>query len=91
MSPLIEKNTTIPTMKHETFWIPADKQTSVSIHVLQGEHRLAAQNESLGRFDLTGLPPTRRGERKVEVSLEIDHDGILYASAKDTETKKSNP
>ena len=67
--------------------IATDKQTAVTIHVLQGEHPLAAQNKSLGRFDLTGLPPAPRREREVEVSLDVHSDGTLDVSARDSKTK----
>ena len=88
MSALIEKNTTIPTKKQQTFSTAEDHQTAVTIHVLQGERKQAAQNKSLGRFDLTDIPPAPRGMPQVEVSFDIDANGILNVSAKDKATSK---
>ncbi len=88
MSALIEKNTTIPTKKQQVFSTADDNQTAVTIHVLQGERKQAAQNKSLGRFDLTDLPPAPRGMPQVEVSFDIDANGILNVSAKDKATGK---
>ena len=88
MSALIEKNTTIPTKKQQVFSTAEDNQTAVTIHVLQGERKQAAQNKSLGRFDLTDIPPAPRGIPQVEVSFDIDANGILNVSAKDKATGK---
>jgi len=88
MSALIEKNTTIPTKKQQVFSTAEDHQTAVTIHVLQGERKQAAQNKSLGRFDLTDIPPAPRGIPQVEVSFDIDANGILNVSAKDKATGK---
>jgi molecular chaperone DnaK len=88
MSALIEKNTTIPTKKQQVFSTADDNQTAVTIHVLQGERKQAGQNKSLGRFDLTDLPPAPRGMPQVEVSFDIDANGILNVSAKDKATGK---
>ena len=88
MSALIEKNTTIPTKKQQVFSTADDNQTAVTIHVLQGERKQAAQNKSLGRFDLTDIPPAPRGIPQVEVSFDIDANGILNVSAKDKATGK---
>ncbi|MFZ5444059.1 MAG: molecular chaperone DnaK [Myxococcota bacterium] len=85
---LIERNTTIPTRKQETFSTAADGQTQVEIHVLQGEREMAADNKSLGRFHLTGLPPAPRGVPQIEVTFDIDANGILKVSAKDKATGK---
>ena len=86
MTKLIESNTTIPTSKKETFSTAADSQTSVDIHVLQGEREFAKDNRTLGRFQLTGLPPAPRGMPQIEVSFDIDANGILNVSAKDVAT-----
>ncbi len=88
MSVLIEKNTTIPTKKQQVFSTADDNQTAVTIHVLQGERKQAAQNKSLGRFDLADIPPAPRGMPQVEVSFDIDANGILHVSAKDKATGK---
>src|SRR5579863_1671563 len=85
---LIPRNTTIPTRKSETFSTAADNQTSVEIHVLQGERPLAAQNRTLGKFHLTGIPPAPRGVPQIEVTFDIDANGILNVTAKDTATQK---
>lgn len=85
---LIERNTTIPTKKSQIFSTAADNQTAVSIHVLQGEREMATQNRTLGRFDLVGIPPAPRGVPQVEVTFDIDANGILHVSAKDTATNK---
>jgi len=86
---LIERNTTIPTSKTETFTTAEDGQTRVSIHVLQGEREMAASNKTLGRFDLADLPPAPRGIPQIEVAFDIDVNGILNVSAKDKATGKS--
>ncbi|MCI4371208.1 MAG: molecular chaperone DnaK [Thermoplasmata archaeon] len=86
---LIERNTTIPTRKSETFTTAADNQPSVEVHVLQGERAMAADNVSLGRFYLTGMPPAPRGVPKIEVTFDIDANGILNVSAKDVATGKT--
>ena len=80
---LIERNTTIPTKKSETFSTAADNQTQVEIHILQGERQMAADNKSLGRFILDGIPPAPRGVPQVEVTFDIDANGIMHVSAKD--------
>ncbi len=85
---LIERNTTIPTKKSQTFSTAADYQTSVTIHVLQGERPMAADNVSLGQFNLVGIPPAPRGVPQVEVTFDIDASGILNVSAKDLGTGK---
>ena len=88
MSALIEKNTTIPTKKQQVFSTADDNQTAVTIHVLQGERKQAGQNKSLGRFDLADIPPAPRGMPQIEVSFDIDANGILNVSAKDKATGK---
>ena len=88
MSVLIEKNTTIPTKKTQVFSTADDNQTAVTIHVLQGERKQAAQNKSLGQFDLRDIPPAPRGMPQIEVSFDIDANGILNVSAKDKATGK---
>jgi len=88
MTPLIKANTTIPTKKSEIFSTAADNQTSVEIHVLQGERPMAIDNRTLGRFILDGLPPAPRGIPQVEVSFDIDANGILHVTAKDKATSK---
>ena len=88
MTPLIERNTTIPVTKKNVFSTAADMQTSVEIHVLQGEREMAAANRTLGRFHLDGIPPASRGVPKIEVSFDIDANGILHVSAKDMGTGK---
>jgi molecular chaperone DnaK len=85
---LIERNTTIPTRKSEIFSTAEDNQPSVEVHVLQGEREMAAYNKSLGKFQLTGIPPAPRGMPQVEVAFDIDADGILSVSAKDLGTGK---
>lgn len=87
-TPLIEKNTTIPTRKSQVFSTADDNQTAVTIHVVQGERKQAAQNKSLGRFDLADIPPAPRGVPQVEVTFDIDANGILNVSAKDKATGK---
>jgi molecular chaperone DnaK len=88
MTKLIERNTTIPTEKKEVFSTAADSQTEVTIHVLQGEREFARDNRTLGRFNLTGIPPAPRGMPQIEVTFSIDANGILNVSAKDTATGK---
>ena len=88
MTKLIERNTTIPTRKSEVFSTAADGQSQVEIHVLQGERDMASDNRTLGRFHLTGLPPAPRGVPQVEVTFDIDANGILNVSAKDKATSK---
>ena len=89
MTRLIESNTTIPTKKSEVFSTAADNQTSVEIHVLQGERPMANQNKSIGRFHLDGIPPSQRGTPQVEVTFDIDANGILNVGARDKATGKS--
>jgi molecular chaperone DnaK len=88
MTRLIDRNTTIPTRKSETFSTATDNQTSVEVHVLQGERELARDNRTLGRFQLVGLPPAPRGVPQVEVSFDIDANGIVSVTAKDVATGK---
>jgi molecular chaperone DnaK len=88
MTKLIEANTTIPSKKAETFSTAADNQPSVEIHILQGERPMAAQNRTIGRFILDGIPPAPRGVPQVEVAFDIDANGILHVSAKDKATGK---
>ena len=88
MTKLIERNTTIPTKKGEVFSTAEDNQPSVEIHVLQGEREMATYNKSLGKFQLTGIPPAPRGIPQVEVTFDIDANGILNVSAKDLGTGK---
>lgn len=87
-TPLIERNTTIPTKKSQVFSTAADNQTQVEINVLQGEREMAADNRTLGRFVLDGIPPARRGEPQVEVTFDIDSNGILHVAAKEKNTGK---
>jgi len=87
-TPVIEKNTTIPTKKSQTFSTAEDNQTAVTIHVVQGERKQATQNKSLGRFDLQDIPPAARGVPQIEVTFDIDANGILHVSAKDKATGK---
>ncbi|MEJ2541024.1 MAG: Hsp70 family protein, partial [Gemmatimonadota bacterium] len=88
MTPLIERNTTIPTKKSEVFSTAEDNQTTVEIHVLQGERKMAVDNKTIGKFQLTGIPPAPRGMPQVEVTFDIDANGILHVSAKDKATGK---
>ena len=88
MTPLISRNTTIPTRKTETFSTADDNQTTVEIHVLQGERELATYNKTIGKFQLTGIPPAPRGMPQVEVTFDIDANGILHVTARDKTTGK---
>ena len=88
MTKMIERNTTIPTRKTEIYSTAADNQTSVEIHVLQGEREMAAGNKTLGKFQLTGIPAARRGMPQIEVTFDIDANGIVNVSAKDLGTGK---
>ncbi|NLK45773.1 MAG: Hsp70 family protein, partial [Treponema sp.] len=85
---LIPRNTTIPTRKSQIFSTAADNQSAVTIHVLQGEREMASQNRTLGRFDLEGIPPAPRGVPQIEVTFDIDANGIVHVSAKDMGTGK---
>ena len=87
-TPLIEKNTTIPTQKSQVFSTAEDNQTAVTVHVIQGERKQAAQNKSLGQFNLTDIPPAARGVPQIEVSFDLDANGILNVSAKDKNSGK---
>ncbi|MDE2041078.1 MAG: Hsp70 family protein, partial [Patescibacteria group bacterium] len=87
---LIEKNTTVPTQRSQIFSTAADNQTSVEIHITQGERAMSADNKSLGRFILDGIPPSPRGMPQIEVSFDVDANGILTVSAKDKATGKAN-
>jgi molecular chaperone DnaK len=88
MTPVIARNTTIPTRKSEIFSTATDSQTSVEVHVLQGERQIARDNRTLGRFHLVGLPPAPRGVPQIEVSFDIDANGIVNVTAKDVATGK---
>ena len=90
MTKLIQKNTTIPTKANQTFSTAEDNQTAVTVHVLQGEREIAAGNKSLGKFDLTEIPPATRGLPQIEVTFDLDANGILHVSAKDKATGKEN-
>jgi molecular chaperone DnaK len=87
-TPMIPRNTTIPTRKTETFSTAADSQTSVEVHVLQGERPMAKDDRTLGKFHLTGIPPAPRGVPQIEVTFDIDANGILNVTAKDRATNK---
>jgi molecular chaperone DnaK len=89
LTPLVERNTTIPTQKKQIFSTAADNQPAVTIRVLQGERKMANDNKEIGRFDLTDIPPSPRGTPQIEVSFDIDADGILHVSAKDLSSGKS--
>ena len=89
MTPIIEKNTTIPTKSSQVFSTAEDNQTAVTVHVLQGERKMASQNKSLGKFDLGDIPPAPRGVPQVEVTFDIDANGILHVTAKDKATGKN--
>ncbi|HLP80271.1 MAG TPA: molecular chaperone DnaK [Acidobacteriota bacterium] len=88
LTPIIDRNTTIPTKKSQIFSTAADNQTAVTIHVLQGERPMAADNKELGKFDLMGIPPAPRGVPQIEVTFDIDANGIVHVSAKDLGTGK---
>ena len=88
MTPLVERNTTIPTQKKQIFSTAADNQPAVTIRVLQGERKMANDNKEIGRFDLSDIPPAPRGMPQIEVSFDIDADGILHVSAKDLSSGK---
>lgn len=88
MTPLVERNTTIPTQKKQVFSTAADNQPAVTIRVLQGERKMANDNKEIGRFDLSDIPPSPRGMPQIEVSFDIDADGILHVSAKDLSSGK---
>src|SRR5690606_4967463 len=88
MTVMIPRNTTIPTQKKEIYSTASDNQPSVEIHVLQGERAQAAQNRTLGKFHLDGIPPAPRGMPKIEVTFDIDANGILSVTAKDTASGK---
>jgi molecular chaperone DnaK len=90
MTKLIQKNTTIPTKAQQVFSTADDNQTAVTIHVLQGEREMASGNKSLGQFNLTDIPPAPRGLPQIEVTFDIDSNGILHVSAKDKATGKEN-
>src|SRR3990167_9259802 len=90
MTKLIQKNTTIPTKASQVFSTADDNQLAVTVHVLQGEREMAAGNKSLGRFDLGDIPPAPRGLPQIEVTFDIDANGILHVSAKDKATNKEN-
>ncbi len=90
MTKLIDKNTTIPTKQTQTFSTADDSQTAVTVHVLQGEREMASANKSLGKFDLQDIPPAPRGVPQIEVTFDIDANGILHVSAKDKATGKEN-
>ena len=89
MTPLIEKNTTIPAKKSEMFSTAEDNQPAVSIHVLQGEREMASDNKTLGRFELVGIQPAPRGTPQIEVTFDIDANGIVNVSASDKATGKA--
>ena len=90
MTKLIQKNTTIPTKAQQVFSTADDNQSAVTIHVLQGEREVASGNKSLGQFNLEGIPPSPRGRPQIEVTFDIDANGILHVSAKDKATGKEN-
>ena len=90
MTKLIEKNTTIPTKATQVFSTAEDNQPAVTVHVLQGEREMATDNKSLGRFDLSDIPPAPRGTPQIEVAFDIDANGIMHVSAKDKATGKEN-
>jgi molecular chaperone DnaK len=89
MTPIIQRNTTVPTRKAQVFSTTEDNQNLVRVHVLQGEREMAADNMTLGRFEMVGIPPAPRGVPQIEVTFDIDGDGILHVSAKDLDTGRN--
>ncbi len=89
MTKIIERNTTIPTKKSQIFTTAEDSQTMLEIHVLQGEREMARDNRTLGKFHLVGIPPAPRGIPQIEVTFDIDANGILHVSAKDSQQERN--